>query len=97
MTIVRCAATAPHPSDPPPAVMVMRGGTALCEPCAVVQATRAVNERRAISLVPIPQPDPHCLVCGAVCHMADDAWVCTRAGCGSEWYPDHDARFAVLR
>lgn len=95
MTVVRCAATAPHPSDPPLAVTVMHGGTTLCGPCALVQASRAISEHQAISLTPIPREDPRCSVCGAVCGWADDAWVCTRKSCGSEWYPDHGPQYAV--
>lgn len=33
-----------------------------------------------------------CSACGSWCSWADDAWVCDRARCGSEWYPDHDPR-----
>lgn len=44
-----------------------------------------------------PQDAPQCAVCGAVCIWADDAWVCTRESCGSEWYPDHGVEYAVSR
>jgi hypothetical protein len=36
-----------------------------------------------------------CAVCGAHCIWAEDAWVCTRDACGSEWYPDHGPEYVA--
>lgn len=40
------------------------------------------------------QKEPKCSVCGTKCMWVEDAWVCTRKSCGSEWYPDHGPEYA---
>ncbi len=60
-------------------------------------STRRAAEKAVsgyIAQLATSRPDPKCSVCGAACHWADDAWVCVRRSCGSEWYPDHGPEYA---
>lgn len=38
-------------------------------------------------------PWRRCSACTGVCHWNDDAWTCD--ACGSEWYADHDPKYAA--